>query len=77
MDSYDKRYNDIAQKEVVQRLDAEKKREIVAEIRRIESEMQKLQEQRLELKKVIENDKNYKFQMNLNLGFIPKSNTLK
>lgn len=77
MNNYDKKYNDKAQKEILQRLDAEKKREIVSEIRRIEFEMKKLQEQRLELKKIIENDKRYKFQININLGFTPKSKMLK
>ena len=66
--------NQIAQKHISQVLDKEKKTQIKEEINRLYRERDSINQQILELKKLIKSDEHRKYSMNIQLGFATRSN---
>ena len=66
--------NEIAQKHISQVLDQQKKIEIKEELNRLYGERDLINQQILELKKLIKSDQNRKYSMNIQLGFVSRSN---
>lgn len=77
MNNYDKKIQTIEQKYVQQILDKEEEQRIRVEIRRLNAEIDKLEQQKKELNSQLKGYQNSKFRMNLQLGFVSKSNMFK
>lgn len=77
MNNYDKKIAKIEQKHVQQILDKEEAQRTRVEIHRLDDEIEKLQAQRKELKYQLKGYQNSQFRMNLDLGFVPKSNMMR
>lgn len=77
MNNYDKRIANIEQKHVQNILDKKEAQRTRVEIYRLDKEIEKLQSQRKELKSQLKGYQNSQFRMNLDLGFVPKSNMMR